>query len=123
MPDSLQTPLENVDTKVYTKSDTIFNIHKMTTQVIGIKNFRENITKLWKEARKKKIRYIVMHHSRPILEVKPITEKELKIAKLKEEVAEARERFKKGEYYTLEEVMEGLGLKPKDVQNKPGSKR
>jgi len=44
----------------------------MDTKLIGIKKFRQNFTKIWKEAKEKNICYIVMHHSVPVLEVKPI---------------------------------------------------
>lgn len=43
----------------------------MKTKIINLKQFRQNITKLWKEARKENIRFIVMFHSTPILEVLP----------------------------------------------------
>lgn len=43
----------------------------MKTKIIALKQFRQNITKLWKEAQQENIRYIVMFHSRPILEVLP----------------------------------------------------
>lgn len=82
----------------------------MTTKIIGIKNFRENITKLWKEAKKKNIRFIVMNHSEPILEVKSISEKELRTAKLQSDIAEAREQYKRGEFYSNEEIMKEFGL-------------
>ncbi|MBU1445993.1 hypothetical protein KKD70_01885 [Patescibacteria group bacterium] len=49
----------------------------MDTKLIGIKKFRQNFTKIWKEAKEKNIRYIVMHHSVPVLEVKPIDEVDL----------------------------------------------
>ena len=83
----------------------------MTTKIIGIKKFRENITSLWKEAKKKKIKYIVMYHSKPILEVNPIDEDELILEKFAEEIKEAREQVKRGEVYTQEEMEKLLGLK------------
>ena len=82
----------------------------MTTKVIGVKKFRENVTKIWKEAKEKKIRYIVMYHSKPILEVNPIYEDELIIEKFAADIVEAREQVKKGEVYSQEEVIKELGL-------------
>lgn len=82
----------------------------MTTKAIGIKKFRENITSLWKEAKKKKIRYIVMYHTEPIFEVKPIDEDELIIEKYAKDIAEAREQVKQGKVYTQEEIMKKFGL-------------
>ncbi|MBI2463629.1 hypothetical protein HYV57_01600 [Candidatus Peregrinibacteria bacterium] len=49
----------------------------MTNKVISLKSFRKNITTLWKEAREKNIKYIVLYHSKPILEVSPRYDEEL----------------------------------------------
>jgi len=46
----------------------------MTTKIINIREYRNNITSLWKEARDKKVKYIVLVHSKPAFEVKPISE-------------------------------------------------
>lgn len=83
----------------------------MTTKTIGIKKFRENITSLWKEAKKKKIRYIVMNHSEPIFEVKPIDEDELIIERYLKDIEEARQQVKEGKVYSADEVRKSLGLK------------
>lgn len=44
----------------------------MSTQIISLQDFRKNMSTLWKKARTKKIRYLVMSHSQPVFEVKPI---------------------------------------------------
>lgn len=82
----------------------------MTTKIIGIKEFRKNITKIWKEARAKNIRFIVMYHAEPIMEVNPIKQKEFILENLQIEVAEAREQIKEGKSYSHEEVLAELGL-------------
>jgi len=82
----------------------------MTTKLIGIKQFRQNVTNLWKEARTKKIRYIVLFHSKPVFEVNPISEEDIMMERLAADVAKAREQYKKGEYYTHEEMLKKLGL-------------
>jgi|TARA_B100001971_G_C18038210_1_gene456213 hypothetical protein len=82
----------------------------MTTQVIGIKEFRQNITSLWKDARKENKRYIVMHHSKPVFEVRPFTDDRLVLKDLEEDIKEAREQVKRGETYTHEEALKMLGL-------------
>lgn len=46
----------------------------MTTKIINIREYRNNITTLWKEARDKKVKYIVMVHSKPAFEVKPLND-------------------------------------------------
>ncbi|MDP2625110.1 MAG: hypothetical protein Q8P27_02895 [Candidatus Peregrinibacteria bacterium] len=82
----------------------------MTTKLIGIKQYRENITMLWKEAREKNIRYIVMYHSTPIFEVNPLTEENITLEQLVTDVQEARQQVKRKEVYTPEEVYKKLGL-------------
>lgn len=49
----------------------------MLTKIISLKDYRQNITKLWKEANEKQIRYIVLHHSKPILDVRPYADEEI----------------------------------------------
>lgn len=82
----------------------------MITKIVGIKQFRENVTSFWREARLKNIRYIVMHHSKPILEVNPIDEDELILESVAKEVAIARTQAKKGKTYTHSQVYKKLGL-------------
>lgn len=83
----------------------------MTTKLIGIKDFRNNLSSIWKESKKKNIRYIVMNHSTPIFEVKPITEEKLLSDATIADINEAREQIKKGEVYTQEEVFKIFGIK------------
>ena len=49
----------------------------MLTTIISLKDYRRNITKLWKEAQENGVRYIVLHHSKPILDVRPYQEDEI----------------------------------------------
>lgn len=83
----------------------------MTTKAIGIKEFRNNINSLWKQACEKQIRYVVLRHSVPIWEVKPIDENALILEKFADEIKEARAQYARGEYYTHDEVCKKLGLK------------
>lgn len=80
-----------------------------TTKTIGLKEFRSNITTLWKSAQKKGIRYIVMHHSRPVFEVNPVTNDDI-LTKLAADIANARHAAKQGRVYTQEQVLKRLGL-------------
>ncbi len=83
----------------------------MTTKLIGIKDFRNNITNIWRESKEKNIRYIVMYHSSPILEVTPINEDQLILENLMKDVKEARDQVEKGEVYSKDEVYKKLGIK------------
>jgi len=80
------------------------------TQLIGLKEFRQSITSLWKKARQTNTKFIVMYHAKPVLEVNPISEKEELLDKLQRDIAEAREQVKEGKVYTQEQVFKSLGL-------------
>lgn len=82
----------------------------MTTKVIGIKEFRTNITSLWKKARKQNVNYIVMYHSQPILNIRPIHDEEFILEKLAADIQAARQQAKHGQLYSQAEVRRQLGL-------------
>ncbi|MFA5793251.1 MAG: hypothetical protein WC897_05300 [Candidatus Gracilibacteria bacterium] len=82
----------------------------MTTKIIGIKEYRQNITSLWKEARKENIRYIVMYHSKPVFEVSPLQEEDELIEILRKDIEEARGQAKNGETTSHEALMAEFGL-------------
>ena len=46
----------------------------MTTKLISLNEFRSNLSNIWKTAKKKNEKYIVMVHSKPVLEVRPVKE-------------------------------------------------
>lgn len=83
----------------------------MVTKFIGMKEFRQNMTKYSKEAKKNNVKYIVLKKNIPVFEITPITEKDYAYIKLEKELKEAEEQIKRGECYTLEEVKQMFGLK------------
>ena len=83
----------------------------MTTKTIGIKEYRKNLTSLWKTAREKNIRYIVMVHSKPVFELNPLRDEDELIDILKKEIEEAREQAKNGETESHAALMEEFGIK------------
>ena len=83
----------------------------MTTKIIGIKEYRQNITALWKEARKKNIRYIVMYHTKPVFEVNPLQDEDELVELLKRDIKEARKQAKNGETISHEALMAEFGIK------------
>lgn len=85
----------------------------MTTQTIGIKEFRQNMTKLYRRGQKHKICYIVMNHQVPVMRIEPIDEDRLILEKYRSEIEEALEQVKRGETYTAEEVRAMLSLRKK----------
>lgn len=82
----------------------------MTTQFVGLKDFRQNLSGYTKKAKMKKIRYIVLKKNVPVLEVKALDKKTFALEKLAVEIAEAREQVKRGEVYTEAEVYKMLDL-------------
>ncbi len=82
----------------------------MTTKAIGIKEFRKNITCLWKDAKKNNIKYIAMYHAKPILEVNPISETDFGLEKYVNDIAEARKQATEGKLIPQEKVFKKLGL-------------
>lgn len=82
----------------------------MTTKIIGIRDYRKNITSLWKEAREKNIRYIIMYHSKPVFEVNPLQDEDELIEVLRKDIEKAREQAKKGKIVSHEALMAEFGL-------------
>lgn len=83
----------------------------MDVVLLGLKDFRQNMTKYIKKARKGKVSYLILRKNEPVMEVNMIDPKEYKLKKYKQDIAEARAQAERGETYTLEEVKERLGLK------------
>jgi len=82
----------------------------MITKAISIKQFRQNMTSLWKEAKDKQIKFIIMYHSKPILEVRPLLEEELILDDFVEGFKEAKKEAKKGLLTPQEQVFKKLDL-------------
>ncbi len=82
----------------------------MLTKPIGVKEFRQNISELYKKAKKNKWQYVVLNRNQPIFKVFPLSEKEAIIEKLAIEIEEAREDVKKGNLYTAKQVRRDLNL-------------
>lgn len=82
----------------------------MTTKLIGLKEFRQNIASFTKQAKIKNIRFIILKKNIPVLEVKAIDEKDFALEKLATEVKEARKQVKQGKIYTQKEIMNEFGL-------------
>lgn len=80
----------------------------MTTRIVSIRRFRQNLAGLLDEAQKKNIHFIVMRHSEPIAHVMPVKPKRRRLRSLEEleaDIAEARRQAARGEGYTTEEML------------------
>ena len=91
----------------------------MTTKLIGVKQFAQNLSKILKDSQEKNIHYVVMKHGSPVVNITPakksITEADLRaegidVEELKKDIAIAREEAARGEVFTIEEVAEELGI-------------
>lgn len=81
----------------------------MLTKFIGMKEFRQNMAAYTKNT-KKGVRYVILKKNVPVLDVRPIDEKEFAMEKLSAELEEAREDVKAGRVYSQEEIMKEFGL-------------
>ncbi len=82
----------------------------MTTKFIGVREFRQNISELYKTAQKKNIKYIVLNKNKPVFEVRSISEKESSLEQLLMITKEARLDKKLGRVYSLESLEKDLGI-------------
>jgi len=82
----------------------------MTTKFVGMKDFRQNMSKYTAQANAKQVRYIILKKNIPVLEINPIDEKEFTYIKLSKELQESEKQIKEGKFYTQEEVMKEFGL-------------
>lgn len=82
----------------------------MTTKLIGVKEFRQNIATLFKQATKNNWRFVILNRNQPIFRVEPLSKKDAIVEKLAMDIAEAREDAKKGRLYDFEDVCKELGL-------------
>lgn len=65
----------------------------MTTRTIGIKEFRQNISKF---SQQKNVRYIVMNHLKPVFVVETIDEDQLILEKYTAQIDRGLNEVKKG---------------------------
>lgn len=82
----------------------------MTTRTIGIREFRQNMTKLYKQARKQNICFIVMNHQEPVMRIEPIDEDELILEKYADQIERGIREFRRGKSIPAAKVYKRLGL-------------
>lgn len=82
----------------------------MTTKFIGVKEFRQNIAKFAKSSKKNNQRIVILNRTTPILEVRPISDKDANLDNLMLKIQRGLDDAKAGRFYTHEQVEEMLGL-------------
>lgn len=80
-----------------------------TTRTINIRDFRDNLTKLLREAQDNNVHFVIMRHSVPVAKVTPM-KADASLEQLMEDVSEARKAYKKGETYTADEVLDMIAV-------------
>ena len=82
----------------------------MTTKLIGVREFRQNMASLYEEAKKNNLRYVILNRNQPIFKVEPLSEKDAIVEKLAMDIEEAREDVRQGRVYDFEDVCKEFGL-------------
>jgi hypothetical protein len=82
----------------------------MVTKLIGVREFRQNIASYYRKSIKNDWRFLIMNRNQPIFEVRPISRKNATLEKLYADIAKAREDYKQGRVYSLDEVCRRLGI-------------
>jgi len=82
----------------------------MTTRFVGIKELRQDMAKITKEAQKKNQRIIVLRKNKPVFELRPLSDEDSLIESFTRDITEAKAQVKRGETHTQEEVLKELGL-------------
>lgn len=82
----------------------------MTTKMIGVKEFRQNMTKISNESLQKKQRLIILRKNEPIFELKPLSKEDASLEKLMADVNDSLSDLKKGDVYSHNEIKNLFGL-------------
>ncbi|MBU1177888.1 hypothetical protein KJ903_01585 [Patescibacteria group bacterium] len=82
----------------------------MTTKLIGVREFRQNVSALYVKAQKNNWRFVVLNRNQPIFMVEPLSKKDTVVEKLAADVAKARGEVKRGKIYDFEVICKKAGL-------------
>ncbi len=82
----------------------------MITRFIGVKELRQNMSKITKRAQKKNERLIVLRKNEPIFELKPLSKGGVLKESFLRDVEVARKSARAGNVYSHNEVRKMLGL-------------
>ena len=76
----------------------------MTTKLIGIKEFRQNISDFTQKAQKGNERYIIMNRNKPLFELKPFKDDQ-DLEDIFTDIIVAKEDIKKGRVYSQDDIL------------------
>ena len=80
----------------------------MTTRFVGIKDFRQNMAKISREAKQKNQRLIILRKNEILFELRPLTNPSLEQLLL--DVEKARDDVRRGRLYAPDDVKRILDL-------------
>ena len=84
----------------------------MTSRLIGIKEFRQNLAQVTDDARKKNECLIVLRNNKPLFQVRPLDDDEgVFTEEFAAEIRQGLKDIKEGRVHTQEEVMKHFGIK------------
>lgn|GEM_PF-501271 len=77
---------------------------RMTTKIIGVKEFRADIASYAQKALKGDVRYIVMNRNKPLFEIKPFAENE-GLEEVFTDIQRAKNDLAKGRVYSQDDIL------------------
>lgn len=87
----------------------------MTTRFIGLRELRQNMASVTKDASRKRQRVIVLKKNMPLFELRPLSADEIALASFDRDINHAREQARNGDTYAMKDVRDMLGLKPYEI--------
>jgi len=82
----------------------------MTTKFVGMKELRQNMAKLTKQAQQKNERLIILRKNKPIFELRPLSKQDATLERLALDIQEGLEDAKAGRVYSHKEMKEYFGI-------------
>ena len=82
----------------------------MTTKIIGVREFRQNMAKYYTEAKKNNWRLLIFSRNKPLFKVEPLDDKDASLEKLALAIEGARKDVKRGRVQDFEEMCAEIGL-------------
>jgi len=82
----------------------------MNTKFIGVKELRQNMAKITKDAQKKSERIIVMRKNKPIFELRPLLDEDIYKESFVKDIREAVSQAKRGKVHSQENMLKEFGV-------------
>jgi hypothetical protein len=83
---------------------TLGTLYSMTTKLIGVKEFRANISDFVKKAQKGDMRFVVVNRTTPLFEIKPF-EADAEIGDVFSDIVASKKDIKRGNVYSQDDIL------------------